>query len=275
MERVKLQSVLINWVRAITNDGHWNDQQTNDTDLLARWKILDLKSRLNKCRLLYGFQMMQNAPQPLRDSVTAVDQVDQTEWLGAVREAIQWASMLDDSLKPDNCTLLTAEQIVQWFHQHRHHGPAKVRRCAIRHLHLEAQMYQVRKLHQDLCDIAKSKGVVLADVSHPPPLIVDEHTVVLIVTRPSDTLSTWQRIGGKNTAVSQMSDVSASMTYVELAKNVFSPFNDFNNTLRQADDTLTAVTANSLGGVSLSHSFTTLTNPKPSSAFTGCRLVPL
>ena len=168
---VKLQHVIISWIRAITNDGHWNSHQTNDTDFLAKWGVLDLKSRLNKCRLLYGFQMFQNAPSPLIEFVTAVDQSAPNEWLGAIREAIQWVASLDETLRQCTGPDMHAEQILQWFHHHQHHGPAKVRRCAVRHSHLERQMHTVRSLHQDLCSIAQTKGVVFQTVM--PPREVD------------------------------------------------------------------------------------------------------
>ena len=172
---VKVQGVIVSWIRIITNDGHWQDQQTNDTDLLAKWNILDLKGRLNKCRLLYGFQMLRNAPQPLIEFVTAADSFDQGEWLGAIREAITWVSQLDDTLARGTQSSMTAEQILNWFQQHRHHGPARVRRCAIRHVHLENQMYQVRMLHKDLRDIAQTNGMIFESLPTPPLEIVGEH----------------------------------------------------------------------------------------------------
>ena len=164
---VRLQRVLTTWIRSIVNDGHWNEHQSNDNDLFAHWRVLDLKGRLNKGRLLYGFQLLRNAPSPLIDFVTAVDLADNQEWLAATREAIQWVSVLDETLRIGVSQKMTTEQVFQWFSDHAHHGPARVRRCADRHVQLEHQMLQVRLLHQELCDIAKAKGVVFPDTLPP------------------------------------------------------------------------------------------------------------
>ena len=156
---VKLQNVMVNWIRGITNDGHWLPHQSNNVDLLAAWRIPDLKTRLNKSRLLYGFQLLAHGPQALLDQISAIDHLVSLEWTHAVREAVQWIGSLDEDLSVETPLAMTVEEIFDWFSKHSHHGPARVRRGFLRHKHLERQMYDTRVLHSELREIATTGGV--------------------------------------------------------------------------------------------------------------------
>ena len=156
---LKLQRVLMTWFRSIANDGHWSDHQSKDRDFLAQWSIPDLKARLNKARLLYGFQMMQHAPSQIVDFVSAVDGFDDKEWMFALRDAIHWASTIDETLQEGVLVDMTTESVFQWLSMHALHGPQTVRRCLKKHVALEKQMYDIRILHLDLVSIAQRGGV--------------------------------------------------------------------------------------------------------------------
>ena len=156
---IKLQNVMITWIRSIANDGHWNPSQLTNVDLLAAWHLPDLKTRLNKSRLLYGFQLLEHGPQALLDQISATDSLGVHEWTHAVREAVKWIAALDEDLRVDNPLSMTIEAIFEWFSKHRHHGPNRVRRGFLRHKHLEHQMYATRMLHTELLTIAKQGGV--------------------------------------------------------------------------------------------------------------------
>ena len=156
---VKVQAVLLTWFRSIANDGFWNTTQMTDLDFLASLRIPDLKTRLHKSRLLYAFQMMMHGPSPLLDHISAVDMHDPMEWTHALREAIQWISVLDDRMRVDAPLRMTIEEVFDWLRRHSHYGPDCVRRAYRRHKHLEYQMFETRQLHNTLKDIALASGV--------------------------------------------------------------------------------------------------------------------
>lgn len=165
----KLSHAIIGWQRRIVNEGFRSSTRLSDVEFQAKWHLVPLSTRLAKHRLLYGFQMIANAPQDLVTCVSAEDDLGQTSsWCSAFRHALAWLHLHDPaSVNLDDVS--RGQGLFQWIHQNKDTGPKLVRRLVRRAAHQDFLAFEMKSKMVDLYGICSSNGVQFDNTPAEPP----------------------------------------------------------------------------------------------------------
>eukprot|EP00438_Fugacium_kawagutii_P034920 Skav206381 [mRNA] locus=scaffold834:438367:443528:- [translate_table: standard] len=134
----RLSAAVTAWQRQIAGVGYWSADRVTDEAFQGQFELASLRVRLHKHQLLYAFQIAEASPDFLVSLLLEEDRTVDSSWLSALLEAVHWWTSLDDL--PDLVQLAALDkphrgpQLWDWFRDHRHQGPAMVRRAYQRSL---------------------------------------------------------------------------------------------------------------------------------------------
>lgn len=154
----RLTTPYIRWIRSIVCNGCWTEDQMTDHHLLLQWRLPSIAMRLAKLRLLYAFHWIADAPRALIDIVTATADLPHS-WFAGLRQALVWASQIDEALYVGDPLTDSVEHVCQWLDFNQKHGPARARRI-FRHALLQGHvMGQTMTLHYEMQRVLCRRGL--------------------------------------------------------------------------------------------------------------------
>lgn len=226
-----MQHCVMTWQRQILGVAYWKDDRISDEDFMSKRKLRSVARRWAKHRLLYGFQLVDAAPDFVFRVIALAGENDPHSWIQVVRQALPWladpvASTIWDTGFADPA-LASVEEVSRWLRQHRRQGQGLVKRASHRRLMQEAIAHDVRDgppcLSKHLPNMA-TPFLTRQQMNNPDAKrILARH-----VRKVWIPCKHGRRINGASMGIHHWSGVMFTMIPAWLVSNVFGQRRDFN-----------------------------------------------